>query len=281
MPISGYFTTYVPTHRSGSLIRRAVTLAILAAQSLTAQTPPAGSAPVSAISDVHSTRINADSASAFSVPRLHRERASSVPLASHYFDLGLSLHYRYRHAESVRAFREAQRHDPHCVMCVVGEAIALGPTIDTPVNPNTNAQARAATRHAVAMVQRGDAVGTDAAWVRAIATRYSADVSSSRFALDTAYANAMAALADAGPDDADAQTLAAEAAMVLSPYNYWSESGEARPGMRRAVARLQRAMHVSPGHHGACYLYVHVMESVNPRAACALRRSATPDIAQH
>src|SRR5690242_11062884 len=42
---------------------------------------------------------------------------ASNPLAQRYFDQGLRLTYAFNHAEALRAFREAQRQDPHCAMC--------------------------------------------------------------------------------------------------------------------------------------------------------------------
>lgn len=146
-------------------------------------------------------------------------------------------------------------------MCAVGEAIALGPTVDAPMDSAAASQALSAILRARALVERGEGSVSEAAWVRAVATRYTADPSASRAGLDTLYAAAMTRLADANPLDADAQTLAAEAAMILSPYHYWSETGAARPGTRRLVHRLRQAMRVAPGHQGACVLYAHVMEA--------------------
>jgi hypothetical protein len=56
------------------------------------------------------------------------------PLAQRYFDQGLRLTYAFNHAEALRAFREAQRQDPHCAMCYWGEAFVLGPNINAPIS---------------------------------------------------------------------------------------------------------------------------------------------------
>ncbi len=110
---------------------------------------------------------------------------------------------------------------------------------------------------------------SDAAWLRAVSARHESTGIASRAALDSAYARAMGALADGNPMDADAQTLAAEADMILTPYDYWSPSGAALPATQRVLVRLRQAMRVAPGHHGACFLFVHVMESVQPGVRCA------------
>ena len=201
--------------------------------------------------------------------RLHRNFATAVPLANRFFDHGLSLHYGYRHNASVAAFREAQRLDPRCVMCALGEAIAIGPTVDAPMSSSAERQAVAAVRRAEALVRNGVGTISDAEWTRAVSARYLGAPSATRASRDTAYAKVMAALADANPADADAQALAAEATMILSPYGYWSPAGAPRAGTNVMVSRLRRAMRTAPGHIGACHFFVHVMEAVNPEARCS------------
>lgn len=80
----------------------------------------------------------------------------------------------------MRAFREAQRVDPRRVMCAVGEALALGPSVDTPMDSAANAQALNAIRRAHALIERGEGGVSDAAWVRALSVRYSTVPCSSR-----------------------------------------------------------------------------------------------------
>ena len=55
-------------------------------------------------------------------------------MAQRYFDQGLKLTYAFNHAEALRAFQEAQRLDPDCAMCYWGEAFALGPNINAPMD---------------------------------------------------------------------------------------------------------------------------------------------------
>ncbi len=236
-------------------------LVFVTASTLSAQRPADGG--VSARLAAYSKPASAEA------PRIHRDIRTADPRANRNFDEGLSLHYAYRHTAAIAAFREAQRVDARCVMCHVGEAIALGPTIDSPLTASAAVEALGAIERAAALVHAGAGSPSDAAWLRAVSARYQSNGMASRAQLDSAYAHSMAALADANPVDADAQTLAAEAAMILTPFNYWSPSGAALPGTRRALARLRQAMRVAPGHHGACFLYVHLMESVQPWVKCA------------
>ncbi len=192
--------------------------------------------------------------------RLHREIQTSVPRASQLFDQGLSLHYAYRHAEALDAFRAAQRADPRCIMCVLGEALAIGPTVDMPLSRSERDAAHAVER-AQALVRAGVGGVHEAAWVRAFAARHPGVPSASRASLDSAFATAMTRLADTHPGDADAQVLAAEALMILSPHQYWTACGLPSDGTRRVLGLLKRASREAPGHHGAEIFRAHVLET--------------------
>ncbi len=54
--------------------------------------------------------------------------------ARRYFSQGLLLNYGFNHSGAVRSFRKAQRLDPGCAMCWWGEALALGPNINAPMD---------------------------------------------------------------------------------------------------------------------------------------------------
>jgi len=68
--------------------------------------------------------------------------------AQSYFDQGLRMAANFNHAEARRAFRKAQRLDPACAMCFLGEALVLGPNINVPMDPEANAPAMAALKKA-------------------------------------------------------------------------------------------------------------------------------------
>jgi len=212
-----------------------------------------------------------------------RRIRTGVPLAQKYFDQGLRLYYAFNHAEAVRAFREAQRLDATCVMCFWGEAAALGPNINVPMDSAAESKARVATHRALSLVKAGAAVPLEAALVRAISARYIEGVASSRTARDSAYAARMSDIARRWPRDADVLSLAAEAAMDLAPWQYWDKAGLARPGTARLVGWLEQAMQVAPSHPGACHFYIHAVEAVHPERAvpCAERLAALMPGAGH
>ncbi len=213
---------------------------------------------------------------------LHREIATDVPLAGRYFDQGLRLQYAFNHAEAIRSYREALRHDPACAMCWWGIALALGPNINASMSPEAAEDARQAIGQARGLV-RDDRERT---LVEALAERYADSDPAARAKLDSAYARAMGEVAERYPDDPDALTLHAAALMNLSPWNYWTGdygSREPRQDTPRILSRLQSALDLKRDHPGACHYYIHAVEAAHPQRAveCADRLAALMPGAGH
>ena len=214
---------------------------------------------------------------------LHRTVQTSSPLAQRYFDQGLRLYYAFNHAEAVRNFREAQRLDPNCAMCVWGEAAALGPNINAPMDTAAERVAVAATQRGLGLLRTGKVKPGEEPFLRAIELRYLGTKAATRAGRDTAYAAAMATIAERSPGDVDALALAAEAQMDLAPWVYWTSEGTARPGTEQALAWLERGMKLAPEHPGACHFYIHAVEAVHPTraVACAERLASLMPGAGH
>lgn len=190
---------------------------------------------------------------------------TSVPLAQRYFDQGLRLYYAFNHAESIRAFEEAARRDPNCAMCHWGAALAWGPNINLPMDSAGGAAAWQSLQRAVAVQDRASEL--ERALIQALSHRYEAVPGGDRAVLDSAYSRAMLELAARFPEDAEVATLAAEAVMVLSPWQYWSRDGSARPGTQDVLRHLDRALAAMPDHPGANHFYIHAVEAVDPQRA--------------
>ena len=192
---------------------------------------------------------------------------TSSPEAQRYFDQGLRLAWGFNHAEAIRAFRKAQRLDPQCAMCYWGEAYALGPNINVPMDEKAIAPAVAAAAKARELARR--AKPNEQALIDAIGTRYSADPKSERPKLDAAYAEAMKRAAGKFPDDVDIAAIHAEALMVLSPWDYWEPGGaKLKPVVAELVETLEGVLKKDPRHVGAIHLYIHAVEASNdPRRA--------------
>ncbi len=123
--------------------------------------------------------------------------STASELAQKYFDQGLRWTYAFNHAAAVRAFQEAQRQDPNCAMCYWGEAFALGPNINAPMDAGATNPAVVALEKAQAAAHHASA--PEQALIEALAARYSDDPDAERAALDQAYADAMAAALRALP----------------------------------------------------------------------------------
>jgi tetratricopeptide (TPR) repeat protein len=180
--------------------------------------------------------------------------------AQSYFDQGLRMAANFNHAEARRAFRKAQRLDPDCAMCFLGEALVLGPNINVPMDPEANAPAMAALKKAQSLA--GSASEKEKALIDAVAARYSDDPVAERPKLDMAFAEAMAALSDKYPDDLELAVLAAEAGMDTQPWDYWEAGGKEPKGRTADVQkRLESVLAKAPDHPWAIHLYIHLVEA--------------------
>ncbi len=205
----------------------------------------------------------------------HLPITTSVPQAQQYFDQGARYLHAFNHAEAIRAFRHAQRLDPTCAMCFWGEAFALGPNINAPMDEGDHEPAYAAMRRAHEM--RANATPIEQAFIDAIQTRYAQRPPADRSALDAAFADAMASAADRFPDNDFLQVLAAEAAMDTQPWDYWEAGGRDPKGRAGdAIARVETVLARSPDNAGAIHLYIHLVEaSTDPwRSEAAAERLA-------
>lgn len=192
---------------------------------------------------------------------------SSSKLARQFFDQGYRLAWGFNHAEAIRAFRKAQRLDPQCAMCFWGEAWALGPNINVPMDAKANTPALAALENARRLAPR--ASPREQALIEALARRYTVLDGEDRAALDAAYAGAMRQVAQRYRLSTEITTLYADALMNLSPWDYWEPGGKTpRAAVTDLVPALERVLRQQPDHAAAIHLYIHAVEaSANPRRA--------------
>ena len=197
---------------------------------------------------------------------LHHEIRTSVPAAQRYFDQGLRLMFAFNHDEAIKAFQQAAALDPQCAMCLWGSALALGPNINLPTDPDREKQAWDLVARARALRPEG----AEKDYIDAVAKRYANPPGADRKALDVAYADAMRSVSRAHPADVDAAVLFAEAMMDLRPWDLWTHDGKPQPGTQEILATLERALAAAPGHPGANHFYIHATEgSPHPEKALA------------
>jgi tetratricopeptide (TPR) repeat protein len=190
---------------------------------------------------------------------LHHPITTTSERAQGYFDQGLRLLYGFQPTEAIRSFQEAARLDPHCAMAYWGIALALGPTINYPLDPQQEKMAYDTVQRALALAQYASA--RERAYIEALAKRYSPSPPANREALDRAYADAMRKLSQRYPQDLDAATLFADALMNLHPWDYWTLDGQPQPTTLEIVATLEKVLRQNPGHPGAIHYYIHALEA--------------------
>ncbi len=205
--------------------------------------------------------------------------------AQAYFDQGLRLQFAFNHPEAIRSYESALELDADCAMCLWGIALASGQNINGGMTDEGGRRAFRTLGRARELVAAG---GTEAeqGLIGALSARYGPDPALDRAALDSAYAAAMATLAESYPDDPDILTLYAASLMNLNPWNYWQGDYRDRmpnSGTKRILATLETALELNPDHPGACHYYIHAVEAAYPERAvvCADRLAALMPGAGH
>ena len=175
-----------------------------------------------------------------------------------FMNQGLNLSYAFNHAEAGRAYREAARLDPNLAMAFWGQALALGPNINAPMSPDSEAPALEAIQKAIALKAR--ATPREAALIDALKFRYTGKAEDRR-ANDVAYADAMRKVHLQFPDDDDISMLYVESTMDLRPWGYWTRDGTPYDRTSEIVALTEKVISKNPNHPGALHLYIHLMEA--------------------
>ncbi|MBL8200076.1 MAG: hypothetical protein JNK40_03810 [Chromatiales bacterium] len=195
----------------------------------------------------------------------HPVTTTRIPESQAFFAQGMNLVYAFNQPEAVRAFRESARLDPDNAMAWWGQALALGPNLNLPMQPEAIAPAWDSAQRALRL--KGRASPIERALIEALATRYSRDPDADRATLDRAYADAMAKVAAAHPEHLGAATLYADALMNTSPWNYWLPDGQPRPDTPAILRTLEAVLAANPEHPGALHLYIHAVEAHDPGRA--------------
>jgi tetratricopeptide (TPR) repeat protein len=203
-------------------------------------------------------------------PRLQNLGKHTFPVttksakAQAFVNQGINLTYGFNHAEAGRAFREAARLDPDCLMAYWGQALVLGPNINVAMAPEEEPKAYEALQ--VALKHRAKGSAREQAYLDALAKRYNGKASD-RVANDKAYVEAMRGLVKRFPDDLDAATMLAEAIMDLRPWNYWTPDGFPYPETSEAEGLIQKVLARNANHPGALHYWIHLMEAHHPERA--------------
>jgi tetratricopeptide (TPR) repeat protein len=209
-----------------------------------------------------------------------------------WFDRGMVWAYAFNHDEAIKCFERTLDLDPDLAIARWGVAYSIGPNynkaweaFDAVDLSASLARARMELGRAV----RGRASAVERGLIDALVARFPTEDPDDADALhtgDAAYADAMAALAEAYPDDVDVQALAADALVNVTAWALWDiDTGEPAPGSRVVEAKriLDDALATPAGreHPMILHLYLHAMEmSATPQdalPAADLLRNLVPD----
>jgi tetratricopeptide (TPR) repeat protein len=194
----------------------------------------------------------------------YKVSTSSAEVQS-FFDQGLKLVYGFNHWEAIQSFRHAAKLDPSCAMAYWGLALAYGPNLND-INPKEREKlAFDAIRKAQASKEKLSPVEKDL--IQALSARYNGKAYDNRDSLNQAYAKKMLEVSKKYREDAEVQTITADAIMNTMPWDYWEKNGDPKPATVQAKMILEKIISLYPMHPGANHLYIHLVEaSPNPSA---------------
>lgn len=222
----------------------------------------------------------------------HRPIETPSPQAQVWFDRGMVWCYAFNHEEAIRCFERALELDSGLAIARWGIAYAIGPNYNKGWEAFDSVDAAASLARArmelqVAVGNRASPV--EQGLIAALQDRFPTEDPDDAEALAAGgarYADAMAALAEAYPDDVDIQALAADALLNVTAWALWdTRTGEPAPGSQVVAAKriLDDALATDAGrvHPGILHLYLHTMEmSATPQdalPAADLLRGLVPD----
>lgn len=170
---------------------------------------------------------------------------SSKPEAQRWFDYGLALSHAFYHDDAKVAMKKAREADPECSICAFGEAFVLGPNLNQAIDDKEREAALAAAEQALRLAKDDRS--------RRLAQAAVARYQKAEKSTEPAFGQALAAIADAYPQDADIEVLAIHS--LLIPFR----GGDAR-GLKPALERMERVLAKRPNDTGAIHYYIHATE---------------------
>ena len=186
--------------------------------------------------------------------------------AQAYFDQGLRLAFSYYFPESVASFTAAACFDPDNAMIEWGIAFANAP------NPNSRYGAvpddvtgngwRAIQKAKQLADSASNLSDADKGLINALYVMLDSDTHPDQIARSAAAINAAQMLYQRFPQDLEVAFLTADAIMMATPWQYYSQEDGAPLNMADKAQRiLETGIAQAPNHPGLNHLYIHLMEN--------------------
>ncbi len=194
---------------------------------------------------------------------VHYAVMAANPEVQAYVDQGFALLYGFEYDKARRSFATARALDPECAMCAWGEAMAMGPNINSgDMSPADSKVARELVGKALAQTGLPD---RDRALLDALSQRYAPGAPKDQRGVHAeTYADAMMAAARSWPGDDVVVMLAAEAAMNVRPWDYWeADAHTPLPWAAKALPLVETVLARNPDQPEAIHLYIHLTEASN------------------
>lgn len=174
------------------------------------------------------------------------------------FNRGLTYIYAYNHDIAYSEFEKASKLDPNLAMAFWGMALAKGQNVNEDVNRENEILSYNNIQKALSLAS--NATPNEQAYIHALATRYTNDLSIDLISLRYKYRDAMKKVVQEYPEDLDAATLYAESILNLDPWKWWTYDGKPREGILEAADVLEFVLRRNPDHVGANHYYIHTWE---------------------
>ncbi len=168
------------------------------------------------------------------------------PKAQQWFNYGIKMFHAFYHDDARRAFDNAVAADPHCALCLWGQALSRGPTM----NFDAEADDLKSGLEIAKSVQAQTRTARDKLLAAAMVRRYSRaqDAGAERdFAADLIKAEKI------GPATPDLRLLASE--VLLTAWKRGDHTAAAE-----AIALIEPILHSAPQNTAAIHYYIHATE---------------------
>jgi len=180
---------------------------------------------------------------------------TTVPQAQAFFSNGMELAAAFAHKAAIAATTEAVRLDPACAMCLWGEALVSGPTINYGSDPKERAPLLMLARKAKRLAAKAG-TARERALIESLIPRYLPGKDT--HARDVAYAAAMKKVAAQYPEDNEIAVLTADALMVSAFEEDADDFDHA--AMDSAITLLEAVLKRASEHTPAIHFYIHATE---------------------